>query len=131
MHELAQQARRRGLVFLISDCFDDVDAMLDGMRHLRFQGHEVTVFHVLHADELNFPFNGMIKFDGMEENLHLLTRPQLIRAAYLRAVSKFVDDLRNGCERNRCDYVQMPTARPLAEALTEYLARRLRLRLIG
>ncbi len=131
LHDLAQQARRRGLVFLISDCFDDVDAMLDGMRHLRFQGHEVTIFHVLHADELEFPFSGMVKFDGMEENLYRLTRPQLIRAAYLRAVRKYVDELRSGCERNRCDYVQMPTNRKLSEVLTEYLAKRLRLRLIS
>src|SRR5436853_1278940 len=45
LHDLAQQVRRRGLVFLISDCFDDVDLLLDGLRHLRFAGHEVTVFH--------------------------------------------------------------------------------------
>src|SRR5262249_38726494 len=79
LHDLAQQVTRRSLVFLISDCFDDVETLIDGLQHLRFQGHEVTVFHVLHPDEAEFPFNGMIKFDGMEETLKLLTRPQLIR----------------------------------------------------
>src|SRR5262249_30192975 len=48
LHELADKTRRRGLVFLISDCFDEVESTLKGLRHLRFQGHEVTIFHVLH-----------------------------------------------------------------------------------
>ncbi len=129
LHDLAQQVRRRGLVFLISDCFDPPDSILEGLRHLRFEGHEVTVFHVLHPDELQFPFEGMVKFDGMEDRLHLLTRPRLIRPAYMRALKKYMEELQQGCERNRCDYVLMNTARPLKESLTAYLARRLRMRL--
>jgi uncharacterized protein (DUF58 family) len=130
LHDLAQTVTRRGLVFLISDCFDDPASLLDGLRHLRFQGHEVTVFHVLHPDEVDFPFGGMIKFDGLEDKLQLLTRPQLIRPAYLRALQKFLTDMRRACESNRCDYVLMNTARPLSQALTEYLARRQRIRLV-
>jgi uncharacterized protein (DUF58 family) len=130
LHDLAQQIRRRGLVFLISDCFDDVEALLGGLQHLRFGGHEVTVFHVLHPDEIDFPFNGMVKFDGMEDGIKLLTRPQLIRPAYERALKKYLEELQQGCERNRCDYVPMNTGRPLSETLTEYLARRLRVRVM-
>ncbi|MSU77817.1 MAG: DUF58 domain-containing protein [Gemmataceae bacterium] len=130
IHDIANQARRRGLFFLISDCFDDVDSILGGVQHLRFSGHEVVVFHVLHPDEMEFPFNGMIKFDAMEEKMHLLTRPQLIRPNYLRALKKYIDELQQGCERNRCDYVQVNTGKPLVETLTEYLARRLRTRVV-
>lgn len=129
LHELAQKVRRRGLVFLISDCFDDVESILGGLRHLRFEGHEVTVFHVMHADELDFPFDGMIRFDGVEEKLELLTRPRLIRPAYLRSLQKYLEELRRGCEVNLCDYVLMNTSRPLAVSLTEYLARRQRVRI--
>jgi hypothetical protein len=125
LHDLAQQARRRGLVFLISDCFDDVGALMNAFQHLKFQGHEVTVFHVLHPDEIGFPFEGMTKFDALEERLHLLTRPHLIRPAYLRAVRSYLKELTTGCQANRCDYVLMDTSRPLEQALTEYLARRL------
>ena len=73
----------------------------------------------------------MVKFDGMEERMQLLTRPQLIRPAYLRALKKYMEELQTGCEKNRVDYVQMNTAKPLAETLTEYLARRQRLKLVG
>ncbi|MGL4555294.1 MAG: DUF58 domain-containing protein, partial [Gemmataceae bacterium] len=67
LSDLAQQTRRRGLVFLISDCFDDVPAMLQGLGHLRFGGHDVTVFHTLHPDETRFPFDGMTRFVGLED----------------------------------------------------------------
>jgi uncharacterized protein (DUF58 family) len=128
LDEMAQQLRRRGLVFLISDCFDVVDSILGGLRHLRFQGHEVVVFHVLHADEIRFPFEGQIRFEDMEDRREVLTRPHLIRAAYLRAVERYLKELRGGCEANRCDYELMDTSRPLADSLAGYLARRLRVR---
>ncbi len=130
LHSLAEKVRRRGLVFLISDCLDEPGPLLEGLRHLRFQGHEVMVFHVLHPEEMEFPFEGMVKFDGMEEKAHLLTRPQLIRPSYLRALQAWMKELRQGCETNRVDHVLLDTSRPLEETLTGYLARRLRIRRI-
>jgi uncharacterized protein (DUF58 family) len=125
LSELAQQVRRRGLVFLLSDCFDDVPALLTGLQHLRFGGHEVTVFHTLHPDEVGFPFEGMTRFVGLEEDARVMTRPNLIRPAYLRAMKAFLTELQAGCQACRCDYVLVDTSRPLAQTLTEYLARRL------
>lgn len=130
LHDMANHVKRRGLFFLISDCFDDVDSLLGGLQHLRFGGHEVIVFHILHPDELEFPFNGMVKFDAMEERMHLLTRPQLIRPTYLKALQKYLDQFQKGCERNRCDYVLLNTGKPLAESLTAYLARRFKARIV-
>jgi uncharacterized protein (DUF58 family) len=126
LHQLAQQVRRRGVVFVISDCFDDVESLLGGLQHLRFEGHDVTVFHVMHPDELEFPLTGMIRFEGLEERLEVLTRPHLIRPAYQRTVKAYLEALRTGCENNRCDYVLMSTGRPVADNLAAYLARRLR-----
>jgi uncharacterized protein (DUF58 family) len=124
LDELARQVRRRGLVFLISDCFDDLGGLLQGLRHLRFGGHEVVVFHVLHPDEVGFPFQGTTRFVGLEESGKVLTRPHLVRPAYLRAIKAFLAELQAGCHASRCDYVLMDTSRPLGTALAEYLARR-------
>ena len=129
LHDIANHVKRRGLFFLISDCFDDVESLLGGLQHLRFQGHEVIIFHILHPDEIDFPFDGTVKFDAMEEKREVLTRPHLIRPAYLRALGDYLNELQAGCERNRCDYVLMNTGKPLAETLTAYLARRLKMKL--
>src|SRR5262249_45898658 len=115
---------------LISDCFTEIDELLSGLQHLRFDGHEVMVFHVLHPDETQFPFDGNIKFDYLEGPVQVLTRPQLIRPAYLRAIQNYLKELQTGCERNRCDYLLLDTSKPLADVLTAYLARRLRVRLV-
>jgi uncharacterized protein (DUF58 family) len=130
LDELADKLSRRGLVFLISDCLDEVSQLLTGLKHLRYQGHEVTLFHVLHPHELGFPFDGMVRFDGLEERQQLLTRPHLIRPAYLRALQGFLRELEAGCAAHRCDYVQMDTSQPLVDVLSEYLARRQRVRRI-
>lgn len=128
LHDLAGQLRRRGLVFLISDCFDEVEALLGGLQHLRFQGHEVMLFHVMHPDEIEFPFEGMVKFDGLEMPRHVLTRPQLIRPAYRKVVERYLAELRKGCDANRCDYLLLDPTKPLSAPLSAYLARRLKVK---
>jgi len=65
----------------------------------------------------------------MEEKREVLTRPHLIRPAYLRALGDYLSELQAGCERNRCDYVLMNTGKPLAETLTAYLGKRLKMKL--
>ena len=127
LKQLADRVRRRGLVFLISDMFDEVDTVLKGLKHLRFQGHDVTVFHVLHPHEVEFPFTGNIKFDGLELPEEIKTRPHLIRPAYLRVVQDYLTELRSGCEAYRVDYVRIDTSKPLEHALSKYLIARLQM----
>ena len=127
LEQLADRVRRRGLVFLISDAFDEVDNILKGLKHLRFQGHDVTLFHVLHPDEVDFPFTGNVKFDGLELPEEIKTRPHLIRPAYLRVVQDYLSELRGGCDAYRVDYVKMDTSKPLEHALSKYLVTRLQM----
>ena len=114
-----------GSGFLISDCFDNVEATLAGLRHLRFRGHEVVLFHVMHRDEVEFPLDGNIRFVGLEGFEELMTRPHLLRPAYLRVVEKYLAGMQKGCDGSGVDYVRMLTSRPLVAALGEYLVRRL------
>ncbi|MBX9584743.1 MAG: DUF58 domain-containing protein [Gemmataceae bacterium] len=125
LDEVADRVGRRGLVFLVSDCFDDVDGVLAGLRHLRHRGHEVVLFHVLHKDEVEFPLDGNIRFADLEGPDELRTRPHLLRPAYLRVVNRFLEEVRRGCDGSGVDYVKMVTGRPLTAALGEYLVRRL------
>jgi uncharacterized protein (DUF58 family) len=126
LHRIASTVPRRGIVILISDLFDDEQKILDGVQHLRFVGHEVIVFHTLDPCELEFPFEGMVEFDGLEVVEKLLTRPSEIRKTYLREIESFRKRVREGCERNRSHYVLVNTAQSLAEMLGGYLAFRQR-----
>jgi uncharacterized protein (DUF58 family) len=126
VHDMARQIRRKGIVILISDFFDDEQAVLDGIQHLRFGGNEVIVFHTMDPYELEFPFMGLVEFEGLEQVPKILTRPSEIRKSYLREVEAFRLRLRNGCERNNCHYVMVNTSQPLHEVLTAYLGFRLR-----
>jgi uncharacterized protein (DUF58 family) len=127
LEQLADRVRRRGLVFIISDVFDEVDNVLKGLKHLRFQGHDVTVFHVLHPDEVEFPFTGNVKFDGLELPEEIKTRPHLIRPAYQRIVRDYLAELRTGCDAYRVDYVRATTNVPLEQTLSKYLITRLQM----
>ena len=128
LHQIAATQRRRGIVILISDLFDDENAVLEGIRHLRFGGHEVIVFHTLDHQEIEFPFTGSVEFDGLEGGDKLLARPTEIRKSYLAQMQKFRDRLREGCERNNSHYVFVDTSHPLHEVLSGYLAFRHRTR---
>jgi uncharacterized protein (DUF58 family) len=126
LHDIARQVRRKGLVILLSDCFDDEQQILEGIQHLRFGGHEVILLHTLDPYELEFPFQGLVEFHGLENQSILQTRPADLRKSYREEIRKFQQRLREGCERNHCHYVLVDTSHPLDEVLSAYLAFRLR-----
>jgi uncharacterized protein (DUF58 family) len=126
LHQVAGQIRRKGIVILISDLFDDEQAILDGIQHLRFGGNEVIVFHTMDPYELEFPFQGNVEFDGLETIPKITTRPREVRKSYLRELENFRTRLREGCERNSTHYILVDTSHPLHEILSGYLAFRLR-----
>ena len=126
LHTLAGTIKRKGLTIVISDLFDDEAKILDGIQHIRFGGSEVVVFHIMDPYELEFPFQGMVEFDGLELPEKLMTRPREIRKSYLKEVEAFRTRLREGCERQNTHYQLVNTVHPLHEMLAGYLAFRLR-----
>ena len=129
LHDFAQRLRRRGFVMLFSDLFDHVEDFVKGLDHLRFCGHNVVVFHILDPHELSFPFSGTYRFKGLEAPEEILTEPRRIRSAYLKELRKFLDQVREACERSHIDYVMVDTSRPIDEVLSAFLIGRARSRL--
>ena len=113
------------MVVVLSDLFDNVPAMLAGLKHFRHRRHEVIVFHVLDAAELDFPFTHTTLFKGLEKFPELLTDPRTLRKAYLQEFGSFLHDVQQGCREQQIDYVQLRTDRPLDVALSAYLASRM------
>jgi len=126
LHEFARRIPRRGFVMLFSDLLDNVDDFVQGLDHLRFRGHNVTVFHILDPAELSFPFDGSLKFRGLELDGEVITQPKRIRAAYLAELRMFLRQIKEACERNHVDYVLVDTSRPVDAVLSAYLIGRLR-----
>ena len=123
-HDLAERLRKRGIVLIFSDLFDDVTSILAGLKHFRHRRHEVVVFHVLDPAELEFPFRRTTLFKGLEQLPDVLTEPQTLRRAYLQAVERFQRRVRDGCRSHHVDYVLLRTDRLVDIALSSYLAAR-------
>ena len=123
-HDLAERFKKRGVVVILSDLFDDVPRILSGLRHFRHRRHEVIVFHILDPAELEFPFRHTTLFKGLEGLPEILTEPASLRRAYQEEIGAFLDELRRGCQGVDIDYVPLQTNQTLDGALSSYLASR-------
>jgi len=123
-HELAERLKKRGIVAVFSDLFDDLPSMAAGLKHFRHRRHELILFHVLDPAELDFPFAQTTLFRGLEEYPELLADPHSLRRAYLSEFERFVTELRKICRNQRIDYVQVRTDQPFDVPLTNYLSGR-------
>ena len=122
LEQVAREARRRGIVVLISDFFDDEEGLVKGLERLTFSGNEVIVFHTLDPYEITFPFNGTWKFKDLEGPTQLKASPADIRKPYLKNFDDFRLRIRRICETFQAHYVLADTGKPLAEVLSGYLA---------
>jgi uncharacterized protein (DUF58 family) len=123
-HDLAERWKRRGIVIVLSDLFDDVDAMMAGLKHLRHRRQEVVVMHVLDPAELDFPFDQLTLFRGLEGLPEALIEPRALRKAYLAEFDRFVRRVKAGCRAEAIDYVLLRTDESLEVVLSSYLASR-------
>ncbi|MCP4192100.1 MAG: DUF58 domain-containing protein [Planctomycetaceae bacterium] len=122
---VAENAPRRGMMVLISDLLADQESTLKGLRLLRQRGHDVLVLHVMDDDELDFPFNGSLRFEGLESDAALTCNPRALREGYLEALTEFLDSTRHACAKNTIDYQLVRTSDPLDAALATFLCNRL------
>jgi uncharacterized protein (DUF58 family) len=125
LREVAESYPRRGMMILVSDLLADPQGTLRGLKLLRQRGHDVLVFHILDDDELDFPFTGPVRFEGLETLDYLNCNPRALRDGYLKALGGFLDQIRRGCARHTADYALVRTSQPLDAALASYLSTRL------
>ncbi|HYE95787.1 MAG TPA: DUF58 domain-containing protein [Rubricoccaceae bacterium] len=132
LHEVADRIPRRALVVVVTDLFENVsahDELTKALRHLRYRGHEVLVFHVLDAaTERRFQFPDVpMVFRDLETGEEVALQPAQLREQYREAVVAFTEAFRLRCREMHVDFVEVDTARPYDEALLAYLNKRRRL----
>jgi uncharacterized protein (DUF58 family) len=125
LRTVAEAAPRRGLMVLVSDLLADRPGLFKGLRLLRQRGHDVLVFHILDDEELDFPFTGPTRFEGLESLDFLNCNPRALREGYLAALHGYLDEVRRECARTACDYALVRTGDPLDAALATFLSKRL------
>jgi uncharacterized protein (DUF58 family) len=126
LHQVAESLTKRGLVVLISDLLDDADAVIRGLKHFQYRGSDVLVFHVLDADELEFPFDRTATFEDLESGDEIVAVPGAVRQHYLKQLGALIDRYRRELGAARIDYQLLSTAEPLEMALLAYLSTRSR-----
>ena len=123
--QLAGRFPRPGVVVVISDLLGDLGEFAHGLDQLCARRHDVIVLHVMHKDEVTFPFDRLTRFEGMEEESRLLVDAPALRDAYLAELETWRAEVRRTCHVRNVDYAFLDTGQPLEIALSAYLARRM------
>lgn len=127
LHQMAERIKRRGLIILFSDLFDEPKQVISGLKHFRHKRHEIIVFHILDPLELTFEFEQDAVFKDMETGEEINTQPWHIRKEYQNQVKEFIQTYKKVCRENQIDYITLNTKHDYSRALFEYLLKRKRI----
>jgi len=127
LHSLAESIKKRGLIILISDLIDNPKDVLSGLRHFRYKGHEVIIFHIIDDKEINFDFNSPINFIDLEDQKMIKTDPRQIKTDYKESFDNFCQEYKNECNKNNIDYIPINTSSSIDKTLIQYLIKRAKL----
>jgi uncharacterized protein (DUF58 family) len=127
LNEIAEHIKRRGLVIIISDFFDDPTQVATAFKHFRHKKNEVIVIQVLDPYERSFAYGQDAIFKDMETGEELLTQPYQIQSAYQTEMRKFLERYKRECREHNIDYLLVDTTTPFDVVLIEYLNKRSRL----
>jgi uncharacterized protein (DUF58 family) len=124
LDQLAEKLHHRSLIVILSDFFDDIESIKKGLRHLRYKKHELMVFQILDPMEIEFPFEDVTLFKGMEEMGELLTEPRALREGYLEQLSLATEQLKKLCRGMHIDFTRVNSGEALDVSLSGFLATR-------
>ncbi len=127
LNSVAEKIKRRGLVIIISDLFDDIDSVISALKHFSYQKNEIIVFQILDPIERNFAFGRDAIFKDMESGEELTTQPYQIQKAYKLAMEEFVGKIKSECLNSKIDFNVIDTSTPFDKALMSYIQKRRRL----
>ncbi|MDX9858066.1 MAG: DUF58 domain-containing protein [candidate division Zixibacteria bacterium] len=127
LHEMAERIKRRGLVVILSDLLDEADTIISGLKHFRYNHHEVIVFHILDPRERDFAFGGEAVFKDMETGEELSTLPFQIKKDFAKQVGVFAEQIGAACRQANIDYHPIDTGMSFDKALYAFLSKRERL----
>jgi len=114
--------RRRGIVLVLSDFYEDPETVIRAVSPLRYRGNELVLFHVLDPQEIKPALGEPMVLIDMETEAEMEVSPDYTRHEYRHKMDKHIETLRAEARREGIDYYLLPTDRPLDSALREYLS---------
>ena len=126
LHDLAEKTRRRAVVVVVSDFFCDPAELMSCLQHLRFQNHDVALFHLIDRAELAFQFDRPMRFIDMEGGPSVIAEPASIRDEYLRLFNQHIELIGTGAREFGVDYRRVITDENYEKVLGSFLVERAR-----
>jgi len=127
LSKIAEIVRRRSIVALISDLYDEPQTVADALGPLVYRGTDVIVLHVLDRAEREFPFSEAAQFEDLETGVRMPVVPETLAVEYQAVMNRHVEALGRLLGERGVDYWMTDTLTPLDFTLFEYLNRRARL----
>jgi uncharacterized protein (DUF58 family) len=125
--KLAELFKRRSIIAIVSDLYEEPEAIVEAISFLRGRGNDIMVFHLLDPTELEFPFADSSNFLDLETGERMPVIPEYLRTQYREVVAAHVTALGKALRDSRIDYALFDTSKPLDSALFAYLSIRERL----
>ena len=129
LHALAEMISRRGLIVLLTDCFDDPEAVFNAIAHFRKKMHDVILLQILDPVELDLSINSVAEFEDLETGEKIEIDPIAARAAYKLELQKSIDATREKCALMNVDYRLVSTGESFEDFVHQYLLERRRMSL--
>ena len=129
LHQIAENIHRRSMILLFTDMFQpdvDNDKLFDALRHLKYNKHDVILFHVFDKEkELNFDFDNKPKrFIDVETGDFINLYAENIKENYEKAVHSFFNDIKLKCGQYQIKYVEANINESFNKILTTYMVER-------
>jgi uncharacterized protein (DUF58 family) len=126
LHRIADDIRRRALIVLFSDLFDDPPEVIKALAHFRKEHHDVIIFHVLDPMEIDMSLRKGAEFEDMETKEIVIADPRSLADEYRRVFAAFLEEYRKPCAEMNIDYRMVNTSQPLDIFVRAYLEERKR-----
>ena len=129
LHQIAEKIKRRSLIFLFTDMFQTQksdEALFDALRHLKYNKHEVVLFHLLDKEhEVNFNFDNTPKrYIDVETGEHLDLYAENIKEAYTKGLNNYMADIKLKCAQYKINYIDIDIKGDFSTILNTFLTER-------
>ncbi|MBS1519029.1 MAG: DUF58 domain-containing protein [Bacteroidetes bacterium] len=127
LNEIADKVKKRGLVIVFSDLFDEQKEVIKALKHFRYNKNELIIFQILDPMEINFLEGSPVTLKDMETSEEMYSQPAAMQKIYRESVQEFIQNYRKECISNDIEYITLSTNTPFDSALLGYLNKRKKL----